>query len=257
MGSDESGRKAAVLCAAAGAVALGGLATYYALKSRRKVGDGSFPEGKVSAEQMVQLLEEIVASQYEMKTLMDRLNVEIQQGDLSFPQICELVDNRKPRDLLVEKGISIKRFTSLLEEFSGNPTIRAKVVNLTQATADSTSGSSKVVITPEQAAALAQNFTVKDVVQIHEFMLDELHKIMQSKDGSLMAKYTSRVATISSQAYVGKLVKAKYNLTSEQLEALVTHYNTALGSDQRFFELGIEMREAVQNLVKHFSAAEA
>jgi len=35
---------------------------------------------------------------------------------------------------------------------------------------------------------------------------------------------------------------------------LVGYHNAELGRNDRFFELGVEMREAVQSLVKNFSS---
>jgi len=105
-------------------------------------------------------------------------------------------------------------------------------------------------VSPEEAKKLAEKYGIEEVVAIHEYMLQQLQLIISQKADSA---FSSRVATISSQAFVAKLVKRKYDLSSEQLEALVSHYNAQLGSHDRFFELGIEMREAVQNLVKNFT----
>ncbi|CAD7945506.1 unnamed protein product [Amoebophrya sp. A120] len=250
MGSDDGGRKVAVMCAAAGALALGSLAAYYAVSSMSSSSSKNEFDGNVTAAQMVQLLEEIVESQQDMKRMMDDLMQEITAKDLSFAEICALVQQRKPRDLLEEKNISIKRFSSLLEEFSHNPTIRAKVVQLTQSQAEPSS--SKSTISPEHVAKLAEKHSVTEVIAIHEYMLEQLQSILRETTST---EFSSRVATISSQAFVAKLVKRKYGLSSEELEAVVANYQQQLGTNDRFFELGIEMREAVQSLVKKATAS--
>jgi len=116
MGSDDGGRKVAVMCAAAGALALSGLAAYYAMNSLGSSGRKNEFDGKVTAAQIVQLLEEIVESQQEMKSMMDDLMKEILASDLSFHDICNLVDQRKPRDLLEEKKHLHQK---ILESFGG------------------------------------------------------------------------------------------------------------------------------------------
>jgi len=240
--SDNFGRNLALGVSAA---ALAGAALLLYSKSQELKGESaakkSWSPDAVDTETMSNLLTEIVDSQNKMKKVMETLAKTILDKDLSFAEICEEVRGMKIPDPLTERGISIDQFSQLLAVHNTNQDIRAKILQLTGSPME-------VKGTPvkgEELEKLVKLHSIEKVIDIHAYMLDELTAVL----GSVNKRIEPRVATISAQAFVGKQVKTKFGLSSEGLEALAAEYHYQLSQDQRFFELGTEIRQTIQNLV--------
>ena len=61
---------------------------------------------------------------------------------------------------------------------------------------------------------------------------------------------SARLATIATQAYVGKLVQVQYGIASNELEALAAHFSRVLSQDERFLEIGAELRHTLGKLTE-------
>lgn len=197
----------------------------------------------VSRDELAALLDEIVQNQEEMKTLMATLQSEIIEKDLSFLDVCEMVETRSSKSPLEKYGLSVQNFSSLLAGHNSDPVIRKKIMRLTSSGVDPMGKSTAGEVNIDN---LVPKHSVESIIDIHSYMLQRLKDTIQNLN--IRKKTNPRLATVAAQAYVGKLVQIQYGLSCEQLEGLACHFHSGLSQDERFFEIGTELRQALTKL---------
>lgn len=234
----DNGATSKLVTLGASALLAGGLGYFLYKKYKQAV---VIDLADVSPEQMVELLEQLIMSQSQMKEVMKTLATEIYEKDMDFPQICKAVERAKTEDPLQPYGLTIEDFSQLLAMHNGSENIRKLILKLTSGPDPEAAEYKK------KLRKLTQKYVVEDMIIIHTYMLEQLKLVLENRDKTVSVN--SRVATIATQAFVGKVVRQKYELSTEDLEMLTAHYHTALRADGRFFELGTEMRLLVQLMV--------
>jgi len=246
-----------ILLAAGGAVAVGALA-YLLLKKEDKEAEadagsqkreaavslGGLSPDKITREQVLQILEEIVKSQDHMKGYMKELSVEIARDNLDLNQTYRRVKQAQPVDPLDKHGLSMASFDSLLEKHQGDQGVREAIARIMGAPNPSSCQSEKV-----------QSITVKTIMEVHKFMSEELDRLVKdfqalpNKDG-----YDAKLLAVVAQALVGSKIEAKFKLTSEDIESAVMVYHAMLATDQDFAAINIKIQQTMGKLMGQDSA---
>merc|ERR1712232_143605 len=95
-----------------------------------------------------------------------------------------------------------------------------------------------------------QSITVKKIVEVHNFMLEELEKLVAyfqkvaNKD-----TYDLKTVTIAAQAMVGSKVVDKFGITSEEIEGAVLMNHTVLATDQEFGKINGRIQDTMAKLM--------
>lgn len=237
------------LLLAAGGAAAAGAVLYYLLKdegdSKVLPGDADGDKQKkpdvneITKEQVQQILQEIIKSQDQMKGYMKELTKELLSKSLKFEETYKRVREVQPSDPLEKYGLSMMDFDSLLDKHQGDPAVRESIAKIMGAPNPSTCTSEKV-----------QSITVKKIIDVHTFMLEELDKLVSDFQG-LPNKdtYDMKTVTIAAQAIVGSKIEAKFGITSEDIESAVLMYHTMLATDQEFAAINIKIQHTMGKLM--------
>merc|ERR1712194_228997 len=207
----------------------------------------------VTRDELSKLLDEILAHSQDMQKLMKELHEEILQENLSFEKVCARVNAKAVPSPLEKHGLSVNRFSQLLSGHNGDAEIREKILQLTTVPQQSDILNNSTASENKGAdSGLLEKYSVSDVVRVHEFMLNNLRDIVKSvetQSGSTLCT-NPRLVTLAAQAFVGKLVQQEFGVTSEQLENLTTSYHTQLYNDERFADIGSELRHVLRRLTE-------
>jgi len=245
-------QKLKLLVTAGGAVAVGALA-YYLLKKddketpadkgiqKKEEVAAAAPQSldKVTKEQVMQILEEIIKSQEQMKVHMKEISQEIRGKELSFDQIYQRVKKVQPVDPLEKYGLSMVSFDQLLDKHQGDQNVRDTIAKIMGTPNPNSCHSEKV-----------QAITVKTIIDVHNFMLEELNALV--KDFSALPNkdsYDTKTVTVVAQAIVGSKIESKFSLTSEDIESAVLMYHTMLATDQDFAAINIKIQQTMSKLM--------
>jgi len=249
----ESQKVTKLLLAAGGAVAVGALA-YYLLKKEEKAGSsdaagqkdlqaaaapGAQPLDKITKEQVMQILQEIVVAQENMKGYMKEINEELRRSHLTFDQTYQKVKQVQPADPLDKYGLSMVSFDQLLDKHQGDQGVREAIGKIMGAPNPNSCTSEKV-----------QSITVKTIIEVHNFMLEELNNLV--KDFNTLPNkdsYDMKMVTVAAQAIVGSKIESKFNITSEDIESAVLMYHTMLATDQEFAAINIKIQHTMSKLM--------
>merc|ERR1712113_1045852 len=103
----------------------------------------------------------------------------------------------------------------------GDPGVREAVARLMGAPSAGASPNEKV-----------QAITVKQIIDVHAFMLEELEKVVKYFNSlSNKDSFDMKTVTIAAQALVGSKIEERYRITSEDIESAVLMYHTSLSTD--------------------------
>lgn len=206
--------------------------------------DSSAAAGKsrvedISKETVQLILKEIIESQEKMKVYMKDLTKELRSTSLSFEQTYQKVREVQPNDPLEKHNLSMMEFDQLLDKFQGDPTVREAIAKIMGAPSPSTASSEKV-----------KDITVKDIIKVHRFMLEELKKLVETYQGMQQnTELDMKTVTIVAQAIVGANMEKKFNITSEDVESAVLHHHTMLSTDQEFATINAEIQNTMAKLM--------
>lgn len=256
MVSDSSKRMAL----AGAAVAALGVAVYYKLKNDKLIDGislssfgcglgkgGSMNIKNMTRKQLSLLLDEIIDNQKKMREMLKILQAEIVEKDLSFNEVCEQVEQRSMPSPLERYGLTVQMFSSVLSEHNGDANIREKIVQLTSGGVDNANQADNNKES-RSVESLASKYSVETVIEVHAYMLERLKETLKNLE--VKKKMHPRIATVAAQSYVGKLIQFQYGFSSEDLETLTEYYRPQLTDDERFFEMGVELRQALSKLTE-------
>eukprot|EP00930_Biecheleria_cincta_P044757 TRINITY_DN30823_c0_g1_i1.p1 TRINITY_DN30823_c0_g1~~TRINITY_DN30823_c0_g1_i1.p1 ORF type:complete len:252 (+),score=74.46 TRINITY_DN30823_c0_g1_i1:504-1259(+) len=194
---------------------------------------------EITKEQLMQILKEIIVSQDEMKAYIKILTEELLSKSLTFDETYKKVREVQPKDPLDRYGLSMTDFDKLLDKHQKDPDVRESIAKIMGAPSPSNLASDKV-----------QNISVKKVIDIHNFMLEELEKLVadfQKTPGK--ESFDMKTVTIAAQAIVGSKIQAKFGITSEDIESAVLMYHAHLATDQDFATVNIKIQHAMGKLM--------
>jgi len=249
----DSQKLTKLLLAAGGAVAVGAVA-YFLLKKDEKASNADAvgqkrdlqaavakgqPVDKITKEQVMQMLQEIIVSQDQMKGYLKELSSELLSKSLTFDQTYHKVKKVQPDDPLEKHGLSMVAFDDLLEKHRGDQGVREMMTKIMGAPNPNSCHSEKV-----------QAITVKTIIEVHNFMLEELNNVVKdfnahpNKDS-----YDMKTVTVTAQAIVSSKIECKFNITSEDIESAVLMYHTMLATDQEFAAINIKIQHTMGKLM--------
>lgn len=226
---------------------------YYLMKddSKKKSKSSSAQEGKdapaagkskveeISKETVQIILKEIIDSQEKMKGYMKDLTKELRAKHLDFDETYKRVREVQPNDPLEKHQLSMMEFDQLLDKYQSDPMVREAISKIMGAPNPTTAVSEKV-----------QGITVKDIIKVHTFMLEELETLVEKYQG--MQKDTEldmKTVTIVAQAIVGAKMEEKFGITSEDIESAVLMYHTMLATDQEFANINTKIQHTMGKLM--------
>lgn len=249
----DSQKLTKLLVAAGGAVAVGALA-YYLLKKEEKASSADAASqkkdlqeaapaaqslDKITKEQVMQILQEIIKSQEQMKGYMKELSKELRSKSLSFEQTYQKVKKVQPADPLEKYGLSMVSFDQLLDKHQGDQGVREAIAKIMGAPNPNSCHSDKI-----------QAITVKTIIEVHNFMLEELNNLVKDFNNLPNKEtYDMKTVTVVAQAIVGSKIEAKFNITSEDIESAVLMYHTMLATDQEFAAINIKIQHTMGKLM--------
>lgn len=192
----------------------------------------------VSKEKVLEILHEIISSQERIKVVMKEITSDLNKSKMSFEETYKRVKSVQPEDPLEKYGLSMMDFDQLLDKFQADPAVRNAIGQIMGAGV------------PQASGPQARQTTQKQVVEVHAFMLEELKSLVDEFNRlSNKSEFDMKTVTIAAQAIVGAKVEAKYNLTTEDVESAVMIHHMALGTDQEFARINIEMQQTMAHLM--------
>eukprot|EP00927_Polykrikos_kofoidii_P001801 TRINITY_DN106_c0_g1_i3.p1 TRINITY_DN106_c0_g1~~TRINITY_DN106_c0_g1_i3.p1 ORF type:complete len:248 (+),score=61.01 TRINITY_DN106_c0_g1_i3:81-824(+) len=190
----------------------------------------------ISKEQVQQILQEIIQSQAIMKLYMKNFTKELLSTKLSFEEAYKRVKEVQPSDPLEKHGLSMMDFDQLLDKHQNDPSVSAAL--------------SDIVGAPVPSSSYNKSITVKEILSIHHFMLEELEKLVSYIEGMQdRSSYDMKTMTITAQAIVGSKVEAKFHITSEEIETAVLNHHTVLAVDQDFSNVNVKIQKTMGKLM--------
>lgn len=210
-------------------------------KSDAKVSEGQksllkLDAKKVTIEQLLSMMDKIIESQNAMKGVMKGISEEITVNNLSFTQAYELVGKKQPVDPMEELGISMSDFDQLLDKYQEDPRVLDSIARIM--------GPSEEDMADDDGKIL----TVKELVAIHQFMLDELMQISaEVKKGQTLTD--ARTTTATAQVLVGARVESKFKVSSPAVERSVMVHQNQLATNHQFATINMMMQQAMTELM--------
>lgn len=194
---------------------------------------------EISKETVQKILMEIIESQETMKLCMKELTKKLRAENLSFEQTYDKVKEVQPSDPLENYNLSMMEFDQLLDKYQGDPTVREAIAKIMGAPNPNTMTSEKV-----------QGITVKVIIEVHTFMLQELENLVDKYQGMQKNRdLDMKTVTIVAQAIVGAKMEQKFGITSEDIESAVLMYHTMLATDQEFANINMKIQHTMGKLM--------
>merc|ERR1712224_49674 len=167
------------------------------------------------------------------------LTKELLQIGLSFEQTYQRVKAVQPEDPLEKHGLSMMDFDQLLDKYQSDPHVREAIGKIMGAPSPNSHQSSKV-----------QTITVKKIIDVHNFMLEELDNLVKHfQTVSDHKSYDMKTVTIAAQALVGAKVEEKFGYSSEDIEGAVLTHHASLATNQEFANINISMQNTMSKLM--------
>lgn len=194
---------------------------------------------EMSKETVSIILKEIIDSQEQMKVYMKDLTKELKTKQMDFKQTYDRVRQVQPSDPLESHGLSMMEFDQLLDKYQSDPMVREAIAKIMGAPNPANTQSAKV-----------QEITVKQIIAVHKFMLEELDNLVKTYQGLQRGQELDmKTVTIVAQAIVGAKMEEKFNIVSEDLESAVLLYHTMLATDQEFATINLQIQHTMGKLM--------
>ena len=191
---------------------------------------------KVTIDELISMMDRIIESQNAMKGVMKGISEEITEKNLSFGDAYALVQKKQPVDPMEELGISMSEFDELLDKYQEDPRVLDSISRIMGPSED------------DLASDDGKILSVKELVDIHQFMLDEL---MQISGEVKKSKTTTdaRTTTATAQVLVGARVEAKFKISSPAVERSVMVHQNQLATNHQFATINMMMQQAMTELM--------
>ena len=191
---------------------------------------------KVTVEQLVSVMEGIVTSQNEMKSVMKKITDEIKSSNLSFGETFERVLALQPNDPMEETGLSMNEFDELLDKYQEDPRILDGIAK---------------IMGPSEEEMLADNgkiLSVAELIDVHRYMLEQLQEIATTVKGRKEFE-DARTLTVTAQVLVGAKVEDKFQIGSSAVERSVMTHQAQLAADHQFATINMMMQQTMTELM--------
>lgn len=194
---------------------------------------------KVTADQLLSIMNMIVESQNSMKSVMKKVTDDIEKENLTFAQVFDRVKTLQPNDPMEQTGLTMTEFDELLEKYQEDPRVLDAISKIMTPSED------------DMANDDGKTIPVKELVAIHQYMLEELQKISteikKAKNSKMAAD--SRTLTVTAQVLVGAKVEQKFKVASQAIERSVMIQQAQLASNHQFATVSMKMNEVMGELM--------
>ncbi|CAE7684694.1 unnamed protein product [Symbiodinium sp. CCMP2456] len=214
-------------------------------EDKQKRPDSDETEG-TAKEQLKQILKEMIKCQEQMKSFIKELTQELGTTALSFHETCQRVKRVQPADPLESRGLKVMDFDKLLLKHQHDSDVRDAIAKIMGAPNPTNALSDKI-----------QSISVKDIIDIHTFMLQELQQLIKEYSGS-DSKETCSVAwhPLPSHLLLSPSRAANGILAAERAErfcwvemqncsAILHLLRRNLATDQNFAQINIKISHAM------------
>jgi len=158
---------------------------------------------------------------------------------MSFDETYDRVKQVQPRDPLEKYGLSMQEFDQLLDKYQFDPTVREAIAKIM--------GTKKADTVPSEKV---QAITVKQIIEVHTFMLKELEDIVTKYQGmQKRCELDMKTVTVVAQAIVGAKMEEKFGISSEDIESAVLMHHTTLAKDQEFATINEKIQHQMSKLM--------
>lgn len=196
---------------------------------------------EISKEQVVQILDQIIKSQEQMKVKMKEITKHLLANKMTFEETYNRVKDVQPSDPLEVHGLSMQDFDTLLDRHSSDPGVREAIQTIMGAPSPGSG---------EGGASGGQDISVKNLVEVHKQMHEELETLV--KDFQNMPnkeRYDLKTVTIAAQALVGTKVQERFGYSTEDIEAAVLQNHCELAKDQEFAMINMQIQQTMGKLL--------
>lgn len=229
-----------LVVAAGGAVAVGAVLYYLLREEGEGEGAGEAEEdasrstGEISKDELIEVLTEMYGAQQGLKDKMKVVSAEIREKDLKLDDVYERLKNVHPEDPMEKHGLTMEKLDGLLEGYSQDVGVRDAVAKL-MGQPD-----------PRTAVGGRKDISVKVIMDIHVYMLEQLRKLMaEFQKLPNQSSYDMKTLSMASQAVLDARVSAKFDIQSEDIEAAIIQNQSALFQDKEFLSVHMQMRQAM------------
>jgi hypothetical protein len=206
-------------------------------KAGRKIG-GKRSVDQITKDQVIAIIDEIASAQNKMKTITQKAIAEVIAKNLSFEQTYDYCVKIQPADPLSKYGLTTGDFDLLLDREQHDHRVRerlAKIMGM-QETADE--------LASAQGRSTRKSLDVKELISIHEFMLEHLKKISEEVDQKLnRAGVDMRALAVAAQVLVGARVQEKFGVDTDDIESSIIKHHDALSKDVKFATVNDEIQK--------------
>eukprot|EP00931_Biecheleriopsis_adriatica_P087692 TRINITY_DN62121_c0_g1_i1.p1 TRINITY_DN62121_c0_g1~~TRINITY_DN62121_c0_g1_i1.p1 ORF type:complete len:251 (-),score=64.29 TRINITY_DN62121_c0_g1_i1:62-814(-) len=233
----------------AGGSAATGAVIWYLLKEKssgeqkaKSKGDKAVKPKKpqdVTCEETLQLLQEVLQAQAKMKKETKSLTQELCQTPMSFDATYDRVKQVQPEDPLERHGMSMTDFDKCLENHQSDPNVRDLIAKIMGAPDVGSFSSDKV-----------QSVDVSKLLEIHEFMLQELQQIQEALQKNPRRDFfDQKTLTITAQVIIGWKTEVKFGVNTDEVESAVMQKHLHLSTDQKFQELNFKIQHIMSEMM--------
>jgi len=234
---------------AAGAAAGVAAVLHYLLKEEEEseskvlaaqLGGTGAGEASSELEMIHMVLAELLGSQDKMKSAMKDLTKDLLAAPHTFAEAYQKVQTVQPSDPLEKCGLSMEAFDQMVSKHQNDPVVREAIMRMMGAPTPSTKAPS----------VNAMEITVKTLIDVHKFMAEGLTAIVADvEDTPNKASLDGKTAMMAAQTIVAAKVEAKFDVTSEDLEAAVIANQEKLQNSQEFAMVSQEMQTVMTKLM--------
>ena len=226
-------------------LAVAGTAYYIAKRSSLSVGgrSGKRKVDQITKEQVIQIIDEIAAAQSKMKGITQTAIGEVIEKNMTFEQTYDYCVKIQPTDPLQKYGLTTGDFDLLLDREQHDHRVRerlAKIMGMQESTDELATASGRT----------RKSLEVKELVNIHEFMLEELKSVSSEVDTKLKrgSGVDMRALAVAAQVLVGAKVQEKFGVDTDDIESSIIKNHDMLSRDAKF----ASVNEEIQRLMARF-----
>eukprot|EP00442_Polarella_glacialis_P020960 CAMPEP_0115078786 /NCGR_PEP_ID=MMETSP0227-20121206/17743_1 /TAXON_ID=89957 /ORGANISM="Polarella glacialis, Strain CCMP 1383" /LENGTH=235 /DNA_ID=CAMNT_0002466211 /DNA_START=59 /DNA_END=763 /DNA_ORIENTATION=- len=181
-----------------------------------------------SKEGVLQMLTEMSKSQVKSRTQLRELATEVRTKSLSLSQTCQRYKEMKVVDPLDKYGLSMVEFNRMLAQHEADAAVQQAITVVM--------GSPPGGMASTEAG---QGLTMKKIIEIHSFMLQEFEKLAAQAD---KGSRDPRTLTFAAQAVVTGKTEAAFSVTPEDIESAVLANHGALDANPEFSAINVKLQ---------------
>jgi hypothetical protein len=227
------------------AITFAGAAYYLSQRSISSIGSrgGKRKVDQITKEQVIQIIDEIASAQNKMKGITQTAIAEVIGKNMNFEQTYDYCLKIQPTDPLQKYGLTTGDFDLLLDREQHDHRVRerlAKIMGMQESTDELANASGRT----------RKTLDVKELVTIHEFMLEELKTVSVEVDTKLKrgTGVDMRALAVAAQVLVGAKVQQKFGVDTDDIEGSIMKSHDALSKDAKFGSVN----EEIQRLMARF-----